>query len=183
MQHDANLRALMPYFVATLSEYQDMVAKLRVYMLLTIKKRMDILGEEEAGSLITAVGKKGVAPLFFRGLPAARQGEHETLARFVVPGGHAFLEASSRTRVAIQDFLRGLSFVRGESQSQQGATWLELGLLFELRTGTAMPRRWPPGDYQRATVARQRRFHRTAHSSLQTGYPRGYENGDPPARP
>ena len=151
LQHDANLRALMPYFVATLSEYQDMVAKLRVYMLLTIKKRMDILGEEEAGSLITAVGKKNAVP--FRGLPAARQGEHETLARFAVPGAHAFLEASSRTRVAIQDFLRGLSFVRGESQSQQGATWLELGLLFELRTGTAMPRRWPP------TITNTERLH------------------------
>ena len=122
LQHGAKLRALMPYCVATLSEYQDMVAKLRVYMLLTIKKKMDILGEEEAGSLITAVGKKNAVP--FRGLPAARQGEYETLARFAVPGAHAFLEASSRTRVAIQDFLRGLSFVRGEySPSRERSGW------------------------------------------------------------
>ena len=45
----------------------------------------------------------------------------------------------------MQQFLVEIKYHPGDKDSKQGMTWLELGLLFEFRTGIPMPRRWFPG--------------------------------------
>ena len=45
----------------------------------------------------------------------------------------------------MQQLLMDIKYYPGEKESMQGMTWLELGLLFEMRMDVQMPRRWPPG--------------------------------------
>ena len=139
LQHKEELRAIEE----ARADYEELINTLRVYMLLTIKKRMDIMGEENVEEVLAQ--KTSAREVPFRGLPPPREGPSKNFVQIEGQGVKYFYRATSKTRSAMKRFLLGIKYRPGDSGSKQGVTWLELGLLFEFRTGIPMPRRWPPG--------------------------------------
>ena len=146
----AQMKAMALHSRKALVRYQDLVMRLRAYMLLIVKKALEIFGAPDPEA---AFENKGGTHVFFEGLPPERQGEEEKLRRRAHYGARDFFKASSKTRAAMDDFLKNLVFTNGAPDGHQGSTWLELGILFEIRTGVAMPRRWPPEVWPREHIA------------------------------
>ena len=143
-QHKEGLKAIVPNYEEARADYEELINTLRIYMLLIIKKRMDLMGEENVEEVLAK--KTSAREVPFRGLPPPWEGPTKNFAQIEAQGVMDFFTGRrQKTRSAMQQFLMGIKYHPGDKDSKQGMTWLELGLLFEFRTGIPMPRKWPPG--------------------------------------
>ena len=136
---DAETRLYAPNDRHVITEYEHLIARIKAHMLLTIKKVMETSNKNNPNEILSR-GTHGNETLRYKGLPQPRTRPKRTLNKKTAT--QTTLQATTNVSTSsLQKLFHALEITERRRRSQQGTTWLKLGLLYELRMDAKMLRR------------------------------------------